>query len=554
MRAEVRVFTGMRPAVSSDLLNPGEATNAINTSFLQGTLAPIYAPAAAAVTLTSSNELKTIYRFGQTNTNEAQYWFQAVEDANFLKGPLDGDTEETTYFTGTAAGPSKTRSSIATSAAPYPSASFKMGLPKPATPTVELSGTADDPESTPETVAYVVTLVSQWGEESEPSDPSELVTWRAGQTITVTMQTSAAGNYPLGTGAKKRIYRSATGTTGSAKFLLVNKDDSLAIATETYADTASTATLGEAMRSKNWSEPRSDMVGLTQMANGILAGFSGSTVCFSEPFVPHAWPRRYEQSVDAAIVGLAAFDQSLLVATKRSLYVFTGADPSQLTSERLAVPQTCVSKRSMVEMNGGVVFACPDGLAFVGSGGFRMLTDTLLTRQQWQAYKPETIHAYNADTKYIAFYDDGTTKNGLVFDFGPELSFSRTNYYATAGFRDRGRDALYLCINGTGNNREVRKWDAGAASTMTWESGDLLAPSPMNMSAARVDSIGSIQFTLIADGEVKFGPRTYSGRVAFKLPSGYVASRYRVRFTGSGTVRSFVLSDTMQGIIDGGQL
>ncbi len=97
----------------------------LNTSFLQGTLAPIYAPAAAAVTLTSSNELKTIYRFGQTNTNEAQYWFQAVEDANFLKGPLDGDTEETTYFTGTAAGPSKTRSSIATSAAPYPSASFK---------------------------------------------------------------------------------------------------------------------------------------------------------------------------------------------------------------------------------------------------------------------------------------------------------------------------------------------------------------------------------------------------------------------------------------------
>jgi hypothetical protein len=295
-------------------------------------------------------------------------------------------------------------------------------------------------------------------------------------------------------------------------------------------------------------------VGLTQMANGILAGFSGSTVCFSEPFVPHAWPRRYEQSVDAPIVGCAAFGQSLLVATKRSLYVFTGADPSQLTSERLAVPQTCVSKRSMVEMNGGVVFACPDGLGFVGPNGFELITDKLLTQGQWQAYKPESIHAYSSDTSYIAFYDDGVTKNGLVFDFGSEVSFSLTNYYATAGFRDRGRDALYLCINGTGNNREVRRWDAGAPATMTWESGDVLMPSPTNLSAARVDSVGAIQFSLIADGELKFGPRTYSGRTAFKLPSGYVASRYRVRFTGTGTVRSFVLSDTMMGIVDGGQL
>jgi hypothetical protein len=551
VKLQLRTFTGMRPASAVDLLKPGEAASAINTSFSGGDLEPLNALSAAVVTLTSVLELKTIYRFGQSNTNEAQYWFQADTDANFVKGPLDGDTEETTYFTGTSAGPSKTRASVATTGSPYPSTVYKMGLPKPNTPTVVLSGTATDPQSTPETVAYVVTLVSQWGEESEPSAPSALVTWRAGQTITVTSQTSGSGSYLLSTGAKKRIYRSATGTSGSAKYLLVNTDDALAITTADYADTKATSALGEALRSKNWTEPRSDMFGLVQMANGIMAGFSGNTVCFSEPFVPHAWPRKYEQSVDATIVGGAVFDQSLLVATKRSLYLFTGSDPAQLTSERLAITQTCVSKRSMVEMNGGVVFACPDGLAYIGPGGFKLLSDGLLTRSQWQAYKPDSMHAYNTDTDYVVFYDTGTVKKGLLFSFGTEMSFCELDFYATAGFRDRGRDALYLCVNGTGSNREIRKWDAGSALSMTWESGEFRLEAPVNMSVARVETVGAVNFELLADGSVVYGPTSISGRQAFKLPADYRATRFRVRVSGTGRVRSIELADSMRSLADG---
>lgn len=550
MKTTLRVFTGMRPAVAVDLLKPGEAANAVNTSFVGGDLEPLNALSTPVVALSSLYELKTIYRFGQSNPNEAEFWFQADTDANFLKGPLENDTEETTYFTGTSTGPSKTRATIATGGTPFPSASFKMGLPKPNAPTVVLSGTATDPDSTPETVAYVVTLVSTWGEESEPSAPSALVTWRAGQTITVTSQTSAVGNYPFGVGAKKRIYRSATGTSGAAKYLLVNTTDTLAITTPTYADTVATANLGEALRSKNWSEPRIDMVGLTQMANGILAGFEGSTVCFSEPFVPHAWPRRYEQSVDAVVVGMAAFNQSLLVATKRSLYVFTGADPTQMTSERLALPQTCVSKRSMVEMNGGVVFACPDGLGFIGPAGFQLLSDGLLTRKQWQQFKPESMHAYATDNDYVVFYDNGTDRKGLLFRFGSEMSFSTLDFHATAGFRDRGRDALYLCVNATGSNREVRKWDAGSPLSMIWESGETRLDTPANISVARVEVDGTVTFELLADGVVVYD-REITGRTVFKLPATYRATRIRTRVSGTGRVRSIELADGMQSLTDG---
>lgn len=355
----------------------------------------------------------------------------------------------------------------------------------------------------------------------------------------------------MSTGAKKRVYRSATGTTGSARYLLVNTDDALALTTADYADTKLTSELGEALRSKNWSEPRSDMFGLVQMANGIMAGFSGSTVCFSEPFTPHAWPTRYEQSVDATIVGGAVFDQSLLVATKRSLYVFTGSDPAQMTSERLALTQTCVSKRSMVEMDGGVVFACPDGLAYIGPGGFKLLTDGLLTRTQWQAYKPDSMHAYNTDTDYLVFYDTGSVQKGLLFSFGSEMSFCELDFHATAGFRDRGRDALYLCTNAGGSNRDVKKWDAGSALTMTWESGEFRLESPVNMGVARVETVGSVNFELLADGVVKYGPTAISGRLAFKLPADYRATRFRVRVGGTGKVRSIELADSMTSLANG---
>jgi hypothetical protein len=550
MKIQLRKFTGMRPVSAPDLLQPGEATVAIDTSFDGGALKPQNGLSGVVKSLTSVSEIKTIYKFGQNNTNEAQFWFQSSNVAHFVKGPVENDTEETTYFTGVLSYPAKTRASIATSAEPYPSAAFKMGLPKPSAPTVVLSGTPTDPNSTPETVAYVVTLVSTWGEESEPSAPSALVTWREGQTITVTTQTSAAGNYPLGAGAKKRIYRSATGTTGSARYLLVNTDDALAISTPDYADTKPTAQLGEALRSKNWTEPPDTMLGLTQMANGILAGYDGNTVCFSEPFTAHAWPVRYQQALDAPVVGMAAFDQSLLVATKRSLYVFTGVDPSQMTSQRLPTPQTCVSGRSMVEMNGGVVFATPDGLGYVGPSGFKLLSDGLFTRPQWQEYAPSSIHAYEHEGSYIAFYDTGTVRGGLVFQFGSEPTFYKTSLYATAGFRDRSRDTLFVCVNGSGTTREIRKWDDGSAMSLTWESSEFRLQSEANMAVARVDVTGTINFTLIGDGVTRHGPVAVSNRLAFKLPANYRAMRYKVRLTGTGTVRSVELADSMRSLVD----
>ena len=550
MKLTVRVFSGMRPVVAPDLLKPGEATTAINTLLTGGDMTPYNQPLQVTA-LTSASPVLSIYRYGQSSTSETQFWFQSTNDANFVKGPVDQDTEEKTYYTGHLSYPAKTKNTVATASTPYPTTSLPMGLQKPAAaPSAVVSGTATDANSAAETVVYVCTLVSAWGEEGPPSDPSASVNWRVGQTITVTLPTSGTASYPGNSNkaqaySTKNLYRAATGASGTATYLLVASG--IPLATTTYADTTITANLGGALLTRGWVEPPDDMKGLTQMANGVLAGFSGSTVCFCEPFVPYAWPVRYQQSVDAPVVAMAAFDQSLLVSTTRSLYVFTGADPASITSERLAVMQTCVSKRSMVEMMGGVVFATPDGLAYVGPGGFKLLTDGLMTRREWQAYKPDSMLGFESDNRYICFYDTGLVQRGLIFSFAQsESSFCETDVYATAGFRDRARDALYLCINGGGSTRNIQKWDYGASpTTLTWQSGVFRFPAPTNIAVARLDYTGTVTFELIADGVSRYGPATVTSQLAFKLPAGYRSMRYQVKVTGTGTVRAIELADSM---------
>jgi len=549
MKLKIRAFSGMRPVMAQDLLRPGEAVLAVNTHLKGGDLEPISALSATVITLTSASAVRALYKYGQTNANENEFWFQSINEANFVKGPIDGDTEERTYFTGVLSSPpGKTKADIATTAPPYPANFYRMGLPVPTTPSVAITGTATVPADPAITYAYCVTLVSAWGEEGPPSIPFLAAGWRAGQTITVTSQTAQAGSYAPITG--KRVYRSSTGAGGTARFLLVNTEGDVALATAAYVDGKNSLQLGEALATRGWSEPSDAMVGLTQMANGMLAGFFQSTVCFSEPFFPYAWPVRYQQSVDAPVIGMAAFDQTLLVATSRSLYIMTGSDPTNITSEKLALAQTCLSRRSMVEMMGGVVFACPDGLAYIGSSGFKMLTDGLMTRREWQAYAPSSMHAYEVDGRYLCFFDTGARKAGLIFSFGDDSSFCETDIHATAGFRDRSTDKLFLCGVGSGSARPVTKWDVGGGSpaTFTWTSGVLRLDSPANLSVARVSATGSVNFTLLADGAVVFGPVAVASSVAFKLPSGYRSARYQVTLSGTSVVRSVELADSMQAM------
>ncbi len=538
----VRAFGGMKPSLSADLLAPGEAQLAQNVRLTSGELRPLK-DLQNNITLSSASTIRSIYRFGQSLNSITQFWFQSDSDVDWVKGPVANDTQERTYFTD-GAFPKKTDAAIATSAPPYPSASYAMGIPPPATaPTVSVSGSATDPTSPGETVVFVYTYTTAWGEEGPPSPASTPVTWRAGQTINITGLATAPGAGPQGQNYfvnGKRLYRSATGSQAT-QYQLVTTGSPIALATTSYNDTATTASLGEALETTGWLEPAYNMIGLCAGPNGMMAGFFGNTVAFCVPGVPYAWPVRYQQSTDAPIVGIAWYDQTLVVGTTQGVYLYTGADPANMVGQKLGVAQSFVSKRSVVPMLGGVIFASPDGLFRIDAGGITNLTDDIMTREDWQAYAPSSISAYESDNRYVAFYDNGTTQGSLIFELGSKSSFSRSTVYATAGFRDKKADALFVVTTAD----ELKRYDAGSSLTWTWTSGVFHLDSEVNMAAARVDSTAyPLTFQLYADGVLKH-TQNVANAYAFRLPSGYRSLRYHFTISGTGIVRAVEFATTM---------
>lgn len=547
MRLQVRKFAGMRPGLSSDLLAAGEAQNALDVRLTGGDLRPLLGT-VDQLTLSGTPQVRSVYRFGQSVASTTQYWFQSTLDVDYAKGPIDNDTTERTYFTD-GVFPKKTDAALATSGAPYPTASYAMGLPAPAVaPTVSVSGTATDSTSAGEVVVFVLAYVSVWGEEGPPSPASVAVTWRAGQTINLTALSVAPGsgshgeNYNI-TG--KRLYRSATGSAAT-QYQLVNTAAVIGIATTTYNDTTLTANLGDVLETIGWIEPQYNMIGLCAGPNGMMAGFVGTTLMFCEPNVPYAWPVRYQQSTDAPIVGIAWFDQTLFVGTTQGLYLCTGADPSQMTMAKLGAAQSVVSKRSLVPMLGGVYFASPDGLFRIDASGLSNITEGLMTRVEWQLYVPSSISAYESDNRYIAFFDTGARKAGMVFSFGAVSTFSETSIYGYAGFRDKKADALFI-VRDTSNN--LAKFDAGSALTYTWVSGVFHLPGEVCLAAAMVDSTAyPVTFKLYADGTLKH-TQTVASKFMFRLPAGYRSKRYHFELTGTGTVRDVVAATQVAELV-----
>jgi len=387
-----------------------------------------------------------------------------------------------------------------------------------------------------ETRVYVVTYVSAWGEESSASPASASTDVYVGQSVTVALPTLPTGAFSI---VGYRIYRSAAGT-GSTNYLFVG--EALSSAT-TFVDTRLAADLGELLPSLGHEPPPAGMIGLTAMPNGVMAGFVGRDLYFSEPYKPHAWPVAYSMTTDSLIVGLGVFGSTLLVLTQTYPYLVSGSNPLNFTMIKADIAQACVSKRSIVDTDGGTIYASPDGLFLVNGGGFRNLTEQLFTRIEWQALNPSTMQGFTVGNRYLGFYG-GTS--GFMLDFTTG-DFMPLNWYASAGYYDAKFDNLYLVTN----NNQLVTFDTGANLTMTWRSKPFYSAKPVNLGFARVEA-GAYPVTanIYADGVLKHA-QTVADSYPFRLPGGFMANTWSLEVVGASDVTSIGFAESMQELQHG---
>lgn len=525
-------FQGAVPGIAGRLLQPFQAQDAENCDVRDGDIVP-FKGLTSVTTLAKSGTIETVWRWD----NSA--WFHWASDVDVVDGPVPDDTEARTYYTGDGV-PQMTYAGIATSSGDgvFPSNSFNLGVPAPATaPSVSVSGTANDENDIGEDRTYIYTYVSAKGEEGPPTGPSASVLWKPGQTVDVTnMDTAPTGNLNITT---KRIYRTATGGESTA-FQFV---DEINVANTSYNDAIATESLGEVLPSVTWDPPPDNMIGLTAMPNGILAGFRSNELLFSESFLPHAWPVNYRLQTEPDIVAIGAFGNSLVVATRDYPYLVTGTDPSAMAMQRMEVPYPCLAKRSMVDMGFAVVYASTDGLVRFDNNGPRIMTEGLFTPTQWRSFAPGSMHAYRFDDYYVAFYNTGNESAAMLLPLsGDWVMF--LSFHASAGWTDPEDGTLYVVQN----NDELQSFNTASALTIRWQSGARVIPRPVNIGAARVDADAyPVTFRLIADDAVKATKTVQDGQ-PFALPGGYRSQRYAVEVEGTSRIRRIEAAESAREI------
>lgn len=448
-------------------------------------------------------------------------------------------------------------------------------------------------EGEPFTVADVVGMTDLNGARTVASVPSAT-------TVTValsTAQTYTSGGtwtraVPWGT-CTKRLYRT-TGSTGD--FQLVAEG----LTGTGYADTLTLAQIpGDSIVSDGWVPPPPDMVGLRALSNGVLAGFrsGGRTVCFCEPYQPHAWPEAYQVKVPDNIVTVEPYDTNLVVVTNGSPVVLSGLEPGQMSPVRHAKPLPGVARAGACSVTDGVIYASERGPVRADLAGAGLFAVELFSPEDWLELSPSTMKFAFDGASLLMATTVGRRMLALdVIGGGAQLVTITQEVEALAV--DEGTGRVYFSL---GLDVWLLNDPQAAPRTLDWWSREYVMDKPMNFGAAKVETLpadsrraadllagvraaalAANQALIAAPGGLRgawaasrWARRTWAGSsldplpsadplvsmtfyvgedvlfstavpsdAAFRLPAGYRADTFSVRVQSNTQIRAILLGET----------
>jgi hypothetical protein len=390
-----------------------------------------------------------------------------------------------------------------------------------------------------ETRTYIYTYVNDRNEESAPSPASALADFDQNDTANVTVASPPGGRDIT----HFRVYCSTLSNSQASFDYIPNASDDLGwpIGTLTILDDLRPEARQEPCPTTTWAEPPANLIGLSEGPNGTMAGFFDNTFCPCEPFVPYAWPVEYQKTTGWPIVGIGRFGQTYVVLTRGKPYYMTGADSQSLDSQPIDSNQACVSRKSIVNVEGGVVFASAEGLCLADSNGIKLITEGHFSRKEWAALAPSSIFAAEQEGSYIFHYNNGVTSGcyGLDLRVGKLTTLDGTG---SAFYRDLLSDTLYLASGTT----IKAMFSAGTQRDATWKSKIMAMPNYANLGWAQIQGEfdASVTLTLWRDGTLT-DTVTITSRAPVRLSS-LRAIEHEVQIESTARVTSLTLASTAQ--------
>lgn len=558
-------FGGEIPSRAPRLL-PDSNSEVCETVWLgDGALDTWPLPRIVTALLASTRYVYRIPTTADVTDYNASYYKQFDDpDTKMIKAPVLNDSFERYYWSVPGAAPQyNTKANIIAGSPDY-----ILGLPTP-TGTIGVVPDATGSGSLV-TYAYVFTYVTAYGEEGPPS-PATIKTGKVDDGWDLTLPAVGADATQRNI-TKRRIYRTITGTAGDTSFFLVVE---LPIDTLTYHDVIPSTTVAAqgSLESISWSAPPTTLRGLINMPNGIVAGFTGRDIWFSEPYRPHAWPAAYSVTVEHPIVGLGVNGTTLGVMTEGYPVAISGTHPDSMTITKYPHLAPCLSAGSIVSSPQGIMFADPDGLVMGVSGALQSITEELISKALWaKTYQPQYTRAIWYKNTYMSMPSGGTAQGWIVHISNARKAIEKIPMPARVGnlLNDPWTGEPMFIMNSS-----LYWWDSvdtDARMAYRWKSKEFHHPQPVNYAALKIyfDGIPANSQSENADpwaqqslallpigvtGQLKLWAdrtlvwtRNFSDKVGdlMRLPQGYKAEVYQLEVIGRVRVNSIQMGTTVK--------
>lgn len=209
----ITAFRGAVPRTSDRLLQPNQATQALNCKITSGRLDPLK---GLGLVHTSDIEgvIATMYRYRHLGVDNWLVWDRVVD---VTRSPVAQDSLGRFFYTGDGEPRMSTYADAITGGGPYPTGFYVLGVTPPVTAMAitVVGGAAAD-----ESRGYVYTFVTRYAEESGPS-PATLKTGKPDGSWNITLMDAAPPN--------SGTVSNAVANTPSAGFVTVTQDSTFGL-------------------------------------------------------------------------------------------------------------------------------------------------------------------------------------------------------------------------------------------------------------------------------------------------------------------------------------
>lgn len=342
-----------------------------------------------------------------------------------------------------------------------------------------------NPDAAPgEIRAYLLTYVTELGEESAPSPPTEPVVVHEGEGVVL-----LDPNQPPAHVNRRRWYRAVAGSEGLATWLFAGETD---VDTMAFTDCADALGLGHPMDTETHLAPPDCLDGVALLGDTSVAVWSGNQFWVSEPRLPHAYPPEWRRQVPQdRIVTMAGVTPSLegettylgYITTTGRPYFVAGTLPEQISVHEYAFDYPALTARAWTVVEGSFVYASQYGLVALSQGSVAVLMDQFVTDIEWAALGPRALHLHHWNGRLWGFNPDKSfvlTLSSIRED--RPSSFVELTLHPSAAHG--GPDGLMLAL---GNG--LQKWGAGTGRMQArWRSRTFTMPGQWWPSALKVVS------------------------------------------------------------------